>query len=989
MRGMRDRDMLMGRWGLAIFVLVVVVGLTAWGRVGSQGTEKSQRPVSPASPEAEWGRSDLKYKILASCDLQFVLNATSGTRVRLVVGDQGKRSGQVIEFGPDGIRVRMPNGADEKFGIAHKATLDDLRGQTIVYQRRPHRWSLVIAGEVAAYGDSAPPEGAGVSLLVKGGDVAVKKLRFTNVPAVYFTDGFMRTPEDPTSWDELSGTWGILSVHNPYLSSNAFRYKATGEKASAITGKSSWGDMNFSVACRAETKGAMGVYFCYRGPEDYYLFRWATDDSKTPVRQIIRRKDGKDTILAESEGGCSAKQWYTLQCLVGAGWVRIGVDDESIFTVRDSGIAAGKIGLYGETDVKVLAKIQAERKQLKDRGNSDATIEKRAPLPGMLFDDVVVARRPARLLAADGRRASDWLKTGGDWLLLAAAPWDRSGMTGGMVVTASEDVRLTWQQPGWENYSLSARLAPWKKGVMGFVFGYADEANYYSVEWRKAEKPMIALKRITDGEVAVLAERAWASDDKAHGLAMRLVGGNMTVSVDGKDCLSAFDSHRLGQRVGLLAGGVGPGSFGGIICESLPAPLPVSERSNPAHGAEKRSMSAWSQSGSDWVAKRFSDEAGLGISGKAYWHQLDLAGDLRIDMRLAQPPEKGEVGLVLNGDGSALRSAVIFRLMMAELAPDDQDKPHVVLQALRDEKVLKSVGIDWAAGSRLLSARRSGKTIRIFLGNRFLMSFDDDNPAGVRWAWYAVNEKVELDDISLYSSKLINYSFKSAPTEWREGGGVWEVSNKWECDPRWTFFSGRCPTMRNAGLVSDDDAKKKVVAIWNKRSLKGDFTIEYFVGQMMDRSRGKSYSYARDLNLSFCADGSDLTSGYAFVFGGHGNTGSMLYRRGELWAERAGFFVDPKGLHRRWYHIRVTRIKGEITVAVSTLQSEGALDDKRVKTQVFKKTDPNPIAGGQFALWTYDNGFIIGRVRISADEIGPLESVDTKHPKTTQSLYNE
>ena len=74
--------------------------------------------------------------------------------------------------------------------------------------------------------------------------------------------------------------------------------------------------------------------------------------------------------------------------------------------------------------------------------------------------------------------------------------------------------------------------------------------------------------------------------------------------------------------------------------------------------------------------------------------------------------------------------------------------------------------------------------------------------------------------------------------DWRVGAGTWEVSNKWQCDPRWTFFSGR---------------GDELAVLWNKRPLYGDFTIEYYVGNKMDKLRGGKYEYARDMDITICA----------------------------------------------------------------------------------------------------------------------------------------
>jgi len=55
---------------------------------------------------------------------------------------------------------------------------------------------------------------------------------------------------------------------------------------------------------------------------------------------------------------------------------------------------------------------------------------------------------------------------------------------------------------------------------------------------------------------------------------------------------------------------------------------------------------------------------------------------------------------------------------------------------------------------------------------------------------------------------------------------------------------------------------------------------------------------------------------------------------------------------------------------------------------VFDKVDERPLKGRYFAIWTYDNGIMLGRVRISADELGPLDSPYRAWGPATQSIYN-
>ena len=298
---------------------------------------------------------------------------------------------------------------------------------------------------------------------------------------------------------------------------------------------------------------------------------------------------------------------------------------------------------------------------------------------------------------------------------------------------------------------------------------------------------------------------------------------------------------------------------------------------------------------------------------------------------------------------------------MIRLRAGEQEGERVLAELLSHGEVVGKKELEWAAGPRILSLRRIGEVTSVFLSDGVLFSFPAARERdGNRIGWYACKLKMTPDDVDIYSENLLNYAFQKAPTDWRSAGGVWEVTNKWECDPRWSFFSGR----RLGGPA----------VIWFRRPLRGDFTLDCYIGNRMEIKRGKQYEYARDMNISFCANGEDLTSGYSFLFGGHNNDRTSLYREGvEIGTSRV--VINRRGLHRKWYHLQVSRSGKRIRVLV---------DD----VPVFDKVDERPLKGRYFAIWTYDNGIMLGRVRISADELGPLDSPYRALGPAMQSIYN-
>jgi len=584
-----------------------------------------------------------------------------------------------------------------------------------------------------------------------------------------------------------------------------------------------------------------------------------------------------------------------------------------------------------------------------------------------VVDDLVVLNRRATLIDFDHYRLNRWLIAGGKWKQLTSESACPDLWPGGVTVSAPAEARIWWGQPSWQDYALSALVGPWEEGTLGLCFRYLDERNYYSVRWRKAGAPVIELRRTENGEDRLLAASPVEHDGGFHRLGVRSEGARILVSVDERPILNVADTAFLHGRTGLFAENVAAGLFSDVLYRFLPGPTAITTI-HKAFAAEEE-MRVWSAALADWTQAPcppvlISETGGESEPNpiEVWWHRADFFGDARIDLRMHAPPETGtEAGLILNGNARDLAGGVLARLRRA--AADGNDEAVLTAELLVDGLLKESALVSWPDGPGVLSLRRIGDTILLRTGEETLLTCRVSAVSGLhRVGWYAVGIAAEPSAVNLYSDNIANYTFKKAPTDWRVGAGAWGVTNKWQCDPRWSFFSGR-----SDGLA----------VLWNKRPLRGDFTIEYYVGNMMDQSRGRRYEYAQDMNITVCADGKDLTSGYSFLFGGFGNTVTGICRRGERWAEPTGrkrLLIDTRGLHRKWYHVRVSRKGGQLELRI---------DDQLVVS----RTDDDPLPDGYWALWTYNNGIMVARVRVTAEGIEPRVSPDLVWPGTTQALY--
>ncbi len=206
-----------------------------------------------------------------------------------------------------------------------------------------------------------------------------------------------------------------------------------------------------------------------------------------------------------------------------------------------------------------------------------------------------------------------------------------------------------------------------------------------------------------------------------------------------------------------------------------------------------------------------------------------------------------------------------------------------------------------------------------------------------------------LSTVEIQNAHVRDYTFATAPTDWRVQSGVWEMTNRWSCSPGWSWFGGR---------------SEEVAAIWNKRKYSGDVSVQMYFAFKMGLAGTPAWNYhPSDVALSLCGDGQNLSSGYTFIVGADNNSHSILMKGDQKVAESSDASAllpkltdsslqgDLNQVHRRWWYIKVNKIGPRV---------ECWLDNKLL----FSYNDPKPLDMGQIALWTYNNGIMLSRVQV-------------------------
>ena len=831
--------------------------------------------------------------------------------------------------------VKVEMGRETVIGNGTKAGLD--KSASLLVRRRRMTITVAIDGKVEteAYDESFTRGQVGVG--ARKNSVAFDEFKVYECGESYFADDFMTT--DAVAWEPASGTWSVLESSNPTLSANPFKYSGrAAPPAGALSlarkpGSANWDEYSVKVSAKDNAGAAVGLAFYCIDAKNYHLFRWNGKTSDKPVKEIVRVRNGAETVLASVPGGYKPGEWYSLRVDVQGTTAKAFVEDNLIAAVKDPELTGGTVGLYTQSN------------------------------RGTHFDDVLLRGIGADSFEDDFSvlMPGKWLPLGGKWSAAgtaateaaatdSAAPGDSGKVTG----TARGSAKLVGGDGRWRNYVVTCEIHPPKSGAAGLAFYYQDELNHFLYRAEAGGKR--ELIRVYDGVKKVMASAELPFAKGAESTAISNEDGLIRVSVNGAELLDAFDAGLSEGRVGLYVE-KGPASFGKITVQTPPPPEPV--LSLPEAFAAEKSQEIYAADQRDWLPDDLLDMNGR----KWWWYRANLFGSSSVELDLSDAKANNtsfELALSAEdsttsggGDPASGYRLTVWKAGAWQIAISRQGE-----QVKRGASVFKDDL--WK-----IEFQRNGRYLFGRLNNKLEIWLRDEQPLRGSRAGYALvpppAPKLKAD---VYCPNLITYTFAQSPVEWRSAAGEWEVSNRWSCDARWSWFSG--------------EARNGPAIIWNKHSFTGDFSMEFCGAVKMDSRRGSEYSYARDMNLAIAADGLDVTSGYSFIFGGWNNALSCIARKDTIAMQPRKVddvkFKQSANMHRQWWYFKVERRGGRMRWFL----------DNSLKIEY---TDPEPIDGGRVALWAYDVGIMVARVRIAAEHIGPMEPPDFPDKASTKTIY--
>ena len=528
----------------------------------------------------------------------------------------------------------------------------------------------------------------------------------------------------------------------------------------------------------------------------------------------------------------------------------------------------------------------------------------------------------------------------------------------------------------WHSYAAQASVKVQGNAVAGLI-AYADGLKSYWLltlepqgNWRYNPQGTIRLTWVKDGKREVIAEKKMPIEyDQWYELRINASEGTVRGWVDGIEVVRAnITAFPMGQ-VGLYAEGDGRVYFDDVIVAPLQQLLLATARTKITEQYTHEDTMA------DWATfyGSFMKDA---QDPNLLWHQGAFFGDFELIIWLSDEGRgKGSftfylcpmqisgarpIAIRFIRRSERPRQIANLRIGLPTPLPFNINAPisvgginDVLISIEYGSQTLKSakVSLDDIKEAPVRLLRLSNRLV-VMHGNKVIASTEHPAVAYARFISYRSDGyQPDWNRCDLICSNLIDETFSIAPTRWRSTRGVWQVTARWPCSPGWAWFGG---------------TQHRFPTLWSKGSFEGNMVIEVFAAIKM-KERGNPYPNPRDINVSFCADGWNVGSGYSFLLAGWKNSASGLFRKGTLIATNPDFVfkrvstLNFAGFHRHWFHIRIVKFGGHIACYV----------DRQLAVQW---QDPQPLNSGRVAIWTVDNGVLIARARIWYEKLNALET---------------
>ncbi|HEX8234960.1 MAG TPA: hypothetical protein VF600_03305 [Abditibacteriaceae bacterium] len=891
------------------------------------------------------------------------LDTGKGFETRIAFQVQDARNYLMLRLTGNGKHIsgrfwRVANGKVEKLGEPDTTVALASPGGQLTLQRSAWRIRALWNGRVlvTAASDSS---GGRFAVATRQAKLGATRMQPVGEPP-FLRDDFMRAqgpddPEVPGQWHRVSGVWKTSGLLNPQadatMNPNPFVFRAAAASGSkdgglktgssnsgtvATVGKWFWSDYSVATALRANgnprTASLVAGVAAYRQSDG------------SGIQGIIDFRSGRASIKAGNRVLATSQpfypeldQWHRVFLDPGPGLLRLVVDGVERVRVHVSSTQAAQAELaQGE-----LA--QGEAALMAEVGGANF----------IDFDDVRIG--PNDAISDDFRTTSvgQWDDVQGTWQTrpgAQAASKDAVGRRSktsagrGLTLTGSRERTEGKVEAKFTPATVTPRPQGTVKGV-GVAFAARDANNYFLARRWNNDLQIVEYSKGLGKVLASVPDLGTKGDSPL---------GNLAFSVEWRDgviaarrgtamataSVSSIPAGRVGAWIEGATDAVALQSF-----RAMGAAPSWGEVILPERFTKDTLMQNWASNAASWREDKTT--AGETFKGTR-WHTGDFFGDIALSLPLpAFTSSKPNQRLSLLLASSPTAPATGSRLE-AERAESG-----LLLRLYQDERLISSTTAKPGAGDTLRFVRRpvgaDAVNLRVALGNAVVFNetlkgaASSTQSAQTRTGVQARElAAFDWEKVRATTSNVVDYSFTSAPVDWRAGRGRWNVSERWTCSPQWGFFAG-----------SDSIAP----TLWSRFATRGDWTMEAYLATPMDVTRGERSP--TDLNLTVEGDGRDLASGYSFLFGANGRTLNRVLR-GDRIVQEKPFEMIGSNTHQDWFYVRLERRR-----VGNALQFRYSINGQ----EVWKYTDEQSGKSAldeprHLAFWTYNGGLSVARVRL-------------------------
>jgi hypothetical protein len=368
------------------------------------------------------GPCDAPFNLVASADL---IREAGGLSVVAHDDEAGERVVYAID--PDGVRISL-GPADGLTEIARANAPLPRDVAQVVLKRQQGGVAVAYDGVTVLRAEADLPDGGRWGVIDAPAEF-VDQIMLQPTGEVIFNDDFMRVPGQSATWESLRGEWRVAQLESARFSANAFTL--LGEAAGAPSALAAAGywffeDMTVEVSVRpSDGVEGFGVALGCQPDGDCYLMRFMRTSGPAGSLQLLRVRDGVETVLDEVPAVAHSDEWHRLALSGVRGELTGTLDGAELVAAEDPTLGHGQVALWTAGREPVAF------------DDVEAYSGPRRPDEPVVLSHDAQASDPLAQAFIDDRYMQEWADERDQWLRGAGGTWHAGQYWG--------DVELGWE----------------------------------------------------------------------------------------------------------------------------------------------------------------------------------------------------------------------------------------------------------------------------------------------------------------------------------------------------------------------------------------------------------------------------------------------------------------------------------------------------------------------------------------------------------------